>query len=39
MNFQHMPELGWTLGYPAVLVVMLAACGFLFRQFKKAGWL
>ena len=23
MNFEHMPELKWTLGYPAVLVVML----------------
>jgi magnesium transporter len=39
MNFQHMPELSWTFGYPAVLIVMLTACGFLFRQFKKVGWL
>jgi magnesium transporter len=39
MNFEHMPELTWTFGYPAVLLVMLAACGFLFRQFKKVGWL
>jgi magnesium transporter len=39
MNFEHMPELTWSLGYPGVLIVMLTACGFLFRQFKKVGWL
>jgi magnesium transporter len=39
MNFEHMPELTWTLGYPAVLTVMAVACGSLFRGFKKAGWL
>ena len=39
MNFQHMPELHWTLGYPAALLVILAVCLFLFRTFKKAGWL
>jgi magnesium transporter len=39
MNFDHMPELGWTLGYPAVLTVMLVACGSLYRSFKRAGWL
>ena len=25
MNFQHMPELGWLLGYPFALAVM-ASC-------------
>ena len=39
MNFQHMPELGWTLGYPSVLLVMVLACGGLYRQFRQAGWL
>jgi magnesium transporter len=39
MNFEHMPELGWELGYPAVVAVMLTACFGLWRQFKKAGWL
>lgn len=39
MNFEHMPELGWTYGYPAILVVMLALCGMLYRTFKKSGWL
>ena len=23
MNFDHMPELGWTLGYPLALLLML----------------
>jgi len=39
MNFEHMPELGWTYGYPAIMVVMLALCGMLYRTFKKSGWL
>jgi len=39
MNFQHMPELHWIYGYPAVLAGILAACLFLFWQFKRSGWL
>jgi magnesium transporter len=39
MNFEHMPELGWTVGYPVVLVFMAVICGTLFRGFKRAGWL
>jgi magnesium transporter len=39
MNFKHMPELNWTLGYPAVLVLVLLICVVLFRRFKRAGWL
>jgi magnesium transporter len=39
MNFEHMPELGWRLGYPAVLAIILAACLFLYWRFKRAGWL
>jgi len=39
MNFEHMPELKWTFGYPAVLLVMLAVCLGLYRAFKRAGWL
>lgn len=39
MNFDHMPELHWTFGYPLVLGVMAAACVGLFRAFKKSGWL
>jgi len=39
MNFEHMPELSWTYGYPAVLLAMLLICGGLFIWFKRAGWL
>ena len=39
MNFEHMPELTWRLGYPAVLLVMITACSLLYWRFKKAGWL
>jgi magnesium transporter len=39
MNFEHMPELTWTWGYPAALVLMALVCGGLFRAFKRSGWL
>ncbi len=39
MNFDDMPELHWSFGYPLVIAVMLTACGFLFWRFKRAGWL
>ena len=39
MNFEHMPELEWTLGYPAVLTLIVLACSFLYWRFKRAGWL
>ena len=39
MNFEHMPELDWTFGYPAVLVVMAVICTGLYRYFKRSGWL
>ena len=39
MNFKHMPELGWSFGYPLVVAVILAACGYLYWRFKRAGWL
>ncbi|HEY8770569.1 MAG TPA: magnesium/cobalt transporter CorA [Thermoleophilaceae bacterium] len=39
MNFEHMPELRWTFGYPLVLGVMLLACVGLYRNFKRVGWL
>lgn len=39
MNFQHMPELSWTWGYPAALLLMLAVCSGLYISFKKSGWL
>jgi magnesium transporter len=39
MNFDHMPELGWTLGYPFALVLMVGSSVLLYRLFKKSGWL
>ncbi len=39
MNFDDMPELHWRMGYPVVLAVMATACVFLFRAFKRSGWL
>jgi magnesium transporter len=39
MNFDHMPELGWTFGYPLVLAVMALICFVLYRYFRRIGWL
>ena len=39
MNFQNMPELKWTYGYPLSLVVMAAIDAYLWQRFKKIGWL
>ena len=39
MNFRHMPELDWTLGYPLTIALMAALDGWLWTRFKKAGWL
>ncbi|WP_189321346.1 magnesium and cobalt transport protein CorA [Streptomyces flaveus] len=39
MNFEHMPELHWKLGYPMTLGVIATACFVLYRGFKRNGWL
>jgi magnesium transporter len=39
MNFEHMPELHWRLGYPMVVGATAALCVFLYVRFKRAGWL
>ena len=39
MNFDHMPELHWTLGYPFAVVLMLVAGGLLWVLFKRKSWL
>jgi magnesium transporter len=39
MNFEHMPELKWTFGYPLVVGVMLTVCVSLYFYFKRVGWL
>ena len=39
MNFEHMPELHWTWGYPAVLTVMFCVCFLLYRTLRRNHWL
>ncbi len=39
MNFDHMPELHQVWGYPAVLLLMVCVCGFLYRNFRRNHWL
>jgi magnesium transporter len=39
MNFAHMPELGWTYGYPTALVLMAVAAAVPYLWFKREGWL
>jgi magnesium transporter len=39
MNFEDMPELRTSLGYPGVLVFMASVCAFLYWRFRKNGWL
>jgi magnesium transporter len=39
MNFDHMPELKWTYGYPGVWCVMLLVSLGLYRWFRRNGWL
>jgi magnesium transporter len=39
MNFDHMPELHWTLGYPFALTLMVLTSFILYFAFKRRGWL
>lgn len=39
MNFVHVPELDWRLGYPLAIGIMVGIDGYLFCKFKKAKWL
>lgn len=39
MNFDHMPELHWVLGYPMALGLMIAMGVGLYVAFKRKGWL
>ncbi len=39
MNFEHMPELGWRLGYPFALGIMAAITIVGYRVFKRREWL
>jgi len=39
MNFQHMPELHWALGYPLAWLLMIGSSGLLYYLFHRSGWL
>ena len=39
MNFRYMPELGWRIGYPLVIVISIAIVVFCLIIFKKKRWL
>jgi magnesium transporter len=39
MNFTHMPELHWRLGYPGVMVLIVCICLLLYWRFRRSGWL
>ncbi len=39
MNFEHMPELKWTFGYPLALGVIVGVCGLMYWRFRRSGWL
>ena len=38
MNFKHMPELDWSIGYPLVIFAMAAIDALLFLRFRRAKW-
>ena len=39
MNFEHMPEITWSLGYPMALCIMFLAGGAPYVYFRQKGWL
>lgn len=39
MNFRYMPELDWRLGYPLCLALIAGLCLYIYRRFKRSGWL
>ncbi|MFD3928217.1 magnesium and cobalt transport protein CorA [Streptomyces sp. NPDC058614] len=39
MNFDHMPELHWALGYPFAILLMAVVCTSLYVIFKRKDWL
>ena len=39
MNFGHMPELDWRLGYPFAIALMVLSGVVPFLYFKRRGWI
>jgi len=39
MNFNHMPELDWMLGYPFAIALMIISVLLPYLFFRRKGWL
>jgi magnesium transporter len=39
MNFEHMPELKWHLGYPMAIAMMILSAVLPYWYFRRRGWL
>jgi len=39
MNFRHMPELDWYLGYPLAIGLMVLSALLPYLYFRRKGWL
>jgi len=39
MNFAHMPELDWLMGYPGAIGLMILSGIAPYWYFKRKGWL
>ena len=39
MNFEHMPELSWRVGYPMALGMMVVSAAVPYGWFRRKGWL
>jgi len=39
MNFEHMPELKWVVGYPMALVLMVLSAVHPYLYFRHRGWM
>lgn len=39
MNFKYMPELNWWFSYPGLWTLLLVISFFLYRGFRRSGWL
>ena len=39
MNFEHMPELEWYIGYPFALLLMVLSALLPYLYFRRRGWM
>jgi magnesium transporter len=39
MNFKFMPELDWKWGYPMAVAAMIGVALYMYKRFRKTGWL